>query len=226
MITVARAGAKNEAARQGNAAGLRCPPILRKRNPLFGCCSTSRSPASSARGCGRAARWGFRSAAVKDLLQIGERSNVALTQAFANSLWPRYAPFLRDSGRLSMAELKAHPQLAELHEAVLEHTRGLSVVKVKIYDLAGRTVYSSEPSRSATTSATTPVHLGASGVRRASHHSERQAFDRRRDRDVLPLRSGEARVGRIDGGARLRRREDGAAPDRRTQNALAGILRC
>ena len=148
--------------------------------------------------------WGYRYAAVKDLLQIGERSNVALTQAFANSLWPQYAPFVGNSGTLTTAELKAHPSLAALHEAVLDHTRRLSIVKVKIYDLAGRTVYSSEAKQIGEDKHKNPGFVSARLGKPASeltHRDSFSAFEQKiEDRDVLssyiPVRRSS---GEIDG---------------------------
>jgi hypothetical protein len=33
----------------------------------------------------------YRRMVLSDLMKVGERKNVALTQAFANSLWPEFA---------------------------------------------------------------------------------------------------------------------------------------
>ena len=86
----------------------------------------------------------YRRTALNDLIEIEESKNVALTHAFANSLWPDFAPFLTSVAGLSGDELRAHPGTHRLHQAVLALTKGLSVVKVKIYNLEGRTVFSSE----------------------------------------------------------------------------------
>jgi two-component system, sensor histidine kinase len=72
-----------------------------------------------------------------DLITLGERNNVALTQAFVNSLWPQFAEWVREG---SLTE----EQIAELHAAVLAQMNGLSVVKVKLYNLDGLTVFSTE----------------------------------------------------------------------------------
>ncbi len=81
------------------------------------------------------------------LATLGEKNNVALTQAFANAVWPQFAPFLTASAHLSAEELRAHPESARLRRAVLDHMAGLAVVKVKIYTLDGRTVFSTQPSQ-------------------------------------------------------------------------------
>jgi signal transduction histidine kinase len=86
----------------------------------------------------------YRWIALNDLVELGERHNVALTQAFSNSLWPRFSLFLRRTVSLSGDEIRTHHDTAELRKAVLAQMRGLSVLKVKIYDLTGRTVFSTE----------------------------------------------------------------------------------
>lgn len=84
----------------------------------------------------------YRHIALGNLLQMGERNNIALTRALSNILRPEFEPLL-DAGASSSAQADTQP-MERLHAAVLQHTRGLSVVKVKIYNARGKTVYSSE----------------------------------------------------------------------------------
>src|SRR5687768_337573 len=86
----------------------------------------------------------YRETAVRDLLALRENNNVALTQAFANSLWPDIASFVASASSLSSEQLQAHPRIADLRTAVLQQMAGQSVVKVKVYDLSGLTVFSTE----------------------------------------------------------------------------------
>lgn len=89
----------------------------------------------------------YRIAAVSDLIQVGESKNVALTKAFSNSLWQEFAPFLTSKANLSPEALRSDPHTVTLHQAVLAQMDGLSVLKVKIYDLDGLTVFSTEESQ-------------------------------------------------------------------------------
>lgn len=86
----------------------------------------------------------LRATAISGLVALGESKNVALTRSFANALWPQFAPFVAEASDLSPQELRAHPQIAHLDEAVRRQMSGLSVLKVKVYDLNGLTVFSSE----------------------------------------------------------------------------------
>ena len=86
--------------------------------------------------------WGFyRQTAVRDLIAHEESKNFALTQSFANSLWPEFGPFVKSVSGFSGEELRAHPQTARLRQLVLDQMQGLSVVKVKVYNLEGLTVF-------------------------------------------------------------------------------------
>lgn len=86
----------------------------------------------------------FRILAVADLIAASESKNVALTQTFSNFLWPEFAPFVSEAGAMPPQELQAHPRTQELYDHIQAQLEGLSVVKVKVYDLNGLTVFSTE----------------------------------------------------------------------------------
>lgn len=89
----------------------------------------------------------YRQIAISDLLRIGESKNAALTQIFSNVIWPEYKAFLNSAASLGPDAIRAHPETARLNQALIEQTRGLTVIKVKIYDLNGFTVFSSQESQ-------------------------------------------------------------------------------
>lgn len=89
----------------------------------------------------------YHQTALSDLVTMGENHNVALTQAFANSLWPQFAPFLDPRLNQSGDELRANPQTAQLYQAVLAQMQGTAVVKIKVYKLDGQTVFSTQASQ-------------------------------------------------------------------------------
>jgi signal transduction histidine kinase/ActR/RegA family two-component response regulator len=131
----------------------------------------------------------FRAFAVNDLREMGQRNNVALTQTLANVLWPRYGEFLSDSAALDADALRAHPRIGELHREVVRQMRGLSVAKIKVYDLTGRTVYSSEARQIGEDKRANAGFLSARSGRAASEISHRDTFSAFEqviaDRDLL-----------------------------------------
>jgi diguanylate cyclase (GGDEF)-like protein len=103
----------------------------------------------------------FRQTAIKQLIKVGEDNNVSLSRVFANTLRPDYVPLIEAAQQSSAAQIKANPEIAAVHKAVLEAVRQTSVVKVKIYDLKGRTIYSSEPRQIGEDGASDPGFLAA-----------------------------------------------------------------
>jgi signal transduction histidine kinase len=87
----------------------------------------------------------YRHLSLEGLLRAQEEANVNITKIVANELWAsELGPFLRAMAGRPAAELRAAPQLARLHARVLALMRGSSAYKVKVYDLGGMTVYSTE----------------------------------------------------------------------------------
>ncbi|MBM4298778.1 MAG: GAF domain-containing protein, partial [Deltaproteobacteria bacterium] len=62
----------------------------------------------------------------------------------ANSFWPQFGSFLISATELSDEALREHPQTAKIQQFFAQSVKGLAVLKIKIYDLQGRTVFSSE----------------------------------------------------------------------------------
>ncbi len=86
----------------------------------------------------------YRQRATRDLVTLTENQNVNLTQLFANTLWPKYGYFLSTTQPLNDDQLKAAQQFEQLHQEVLANVEDTSVLKVKFYDLQGRTVFSTD----------------------------------------------------------------------------------
>ena len=87
----------------------------------------------------------YRHLAIDALVRTQEDANVNVTRIFANELWVKdFGPFVRAMTGRSAAELRAAPQIPALHAKVLALMRGSNVFKVKVYDLKGMTLYSTE----------------------------------------------------------------------------------
>jgi hypothetical protein len=140
----------------------------------------------------------YRQLAVNELIEIGESKNAALTQSFSNVIWPQFDSFLGSASDLDADAIRSHPETARLRQAVLEQTQGLSVIKVKIYDLEGMTVFSTEESQIGEDKSENAGFLTALNGGFASELTHRDTFSafegEIEDRDVIssyiPIRRG------------------------------------
>ena len=89
----------------------------------------------------------YRQTAVEDLIAMAERNNSALAQSFANTIWSRYSSYVTSVKLKEGDALRSRPETREIHDALKTLTTGLPVLKVKIYNLDGLTVYSSQPNQ-------------------------------------------------------------------------------
>ncbi|ABW25306.1 response regulator [Acaryochloris marina] len=83
-----------------------------------------------------------RDRAIQSLVTVTENKNVALTQSFANTLWKTHGSFLSNTQSLTAKQLKSHPQTLKLTKDIESWAEGLPVLKVKVFDTQGRTVFS------------------------------------------------------------------------------------
>ncbi len=86
----------------------------------------------------------YHQAILGELIELGENKNVALAQAFANSQWPEFASFMNAASVLEPHILRVHPEIQHIHRSILTQMEGLGVVKVKIYNRDGLTVFSTD----------------------------------------------------------------------------------
>ncbi len=86
----------------------------------------------------------YRTIAVRSLIEHETLSNVSIAQSLSNGLWPAYANFVARAAGTPAPELTRQPEMADLHKDVVQKIRGLRVAKVKIYDMNGFTVYSTD----------------------------------------------------------------------------------
>ena len=86
----------------------------------------------------------YRQDAVADLTKLVERQNVALALSFSNTIWPNFSRYVSTVSGLDGEALRAKPETREIHATLTALTAGLPVLKVKMYNPEGLTVYSSE----------------------------------------------------------------------------------
>lgn len=84
---------------------------------------------------------------INDLVDLREQNNVALTQAYANTIINDHGTFIASAATMSVDEITASPEFTHLDDDLRQLTQGSTIIKVKIYAPNGMTVYSSEPSQ-------------------------------------------------------------------------------
>ena len=88
--------------------------------------------------------WADRQHELRSLIDHEGRANANLTRVFANTVWDRYRSFVLNSPGRSREALLADPALAQLRADVLAKMKGLQIAKIKIYNLDGLTVFSTD----------------------------------------------------------------------------------
>jgi diguanylate cyclase (GGDEF)-like protein len=133
--------------------------------------------------------FGYRTIAYRSLTETAETANVTMAQSLVNALWVQLGSYLATAEPMSSVQLQSHPAKDELASQVLKHLQGLPVVKLKLVDARGRTLYSTSPNQISDDESTNPgFHTASAGeITSEFAHSERfGAIDRTlEDADVL-----------------------------------------
>jgi diguanylate cyclase (GGDEF)-like protein/PAS domain S-box-containing protein len=118
----------------------------------------------------------YRNTTEQGLIELGESNNVTLTRVFANVTWPKFRAFADTASQLDDETLRRAPQIAGLMQRVRAQMHGTQVVKVKIYDLAGRTLFSTETGQIGADYSRNAGFLAAKQGRTVSEISHRDKF--------------------------------------------------
>lgn len=85
--------------------------------------------------------------AERDLIQAQEHHHIVLTRSVAHGHWGEFSDFFRIASSLDAAAMQQHPEYIRLLKQVQQEFFGTQVLKIKIYDAQGRTVFSTDPSQ-------------------------------------------------------------------------------
>ncbi len=119
----------------------------------------------------------YRHFAFRALEKHETQNNEAITRIFANTIWRSHASYVQGASALPKDELQRRPEVAQIREEVLRQMAGLSVVKVKIYNLGGLTVFSTDPKQIGEDKSTNAGFLTAKAGGIASDITFRDRFD-------------------------------------------------
>jgi len=87
----------------------------------------------------------FRTLSVDALVNGYQSEHINHARIIANEMWDaHFGPLVRSAAGQPAAQLAAAPQIPELHQKVLKLLDGTRIFKIKVYDLLGRTVYSTD----------------------------------------------------------------------------------
>lgn len=111
------------------------------------------------------------------MVEAESHASVALTKTFANALWPAHAEFVKRAASLDRATLAGRPEIAALEDELRRLADGLPVVKVKIYDLNGLTVFSTDARQIGEDKLSNPGYQRARAGYPASNLTYRERFD-------------------------------------------------
>ncbi len=81
----------------------------------------------------------------QQLTALAAENNADFTRSFANTLWQAHQSHISNARRLNPDAIRALPETAALTRDIAQLARGLSVLKVKLYDRHGFTAFSTEP---------------------------------------------------------------------------------
>ncbi|HEU4442641.1 MAG TPA: EAL domain-containing protein [Burkholderiales bacterium] len=111
------------------------------------------------------------------MVEAESHASVALTKTFANAVWPAHAEFVKRAASLDRATLAGRPEIASLEHELRRLADGLPVVKVKIYDLNGLTVFSTDARQIGEDKLSNPGYQRARAGYPASNLTYRERFD-------------------------------------------------
>ena len=86
----------------------------------------------------------YRQQSIQQLISHGEESNVVLTQALYNTIWPHFHPFAEEASSLPPKDLAEHPYTQKVSALVKDTIESTPVLKVKIFNLNAKTIFSTD----------------------------------------------------------------------------------
>lgn len=121
--------------------------------------------------------WVYQHLALSALSQRTEAHNAGLARVLSNALAPRFAGVVAGSRARSREAMQGEAEAGGLRDAVIRLMRGSQVIKVKLYDRAGITVFSTDTAQIGSSARDNPGFLSAVGGSLRSDLTRRNTFD-------------------------------------------------
>ncbi len=146
--------------------------------------------------------YAYRKNAISALVTMGEKENTALAKSLANSLASTLYPYLKKSSGLSKEQLLGQSEIEALQAKIKFQTKGLSLVKIKVYDLEGMTIFSTDRGQIGQDKSQTAGFISAVAGMVKTQLDHRDTFgaingkitDRNLLASYVPIRNGKGRV--------------------------------
>jgi diguanylate cyclase (GGDEF)-like protein len=119
----------------------------------------------------------FRESALHQLIADTEQRNAAMTQVFQNSLWVRFNSFVDLSYVRDAETLRRADEAAPLRAAVVGLMANTDVIKAKLYNRDGMTVFSTDPTQIGESKKENAGFKSALAGTPASELTHRNSFD-------------------------------------------------
>ncbi len=144
----------------------------------------------------------YRNSAIEEVVVAAEGHNIALARSLSNTLWSDFGPHVTAVEEEDGDRLRNRSETAELNRLVNELTRGLPVLKIKIFRIDGLTVYSSQADQIGEWKDNAGFRRAAEDGFAASKHSYRHTFSafsgEMQNRDLvesyIPIKGPDGRV--------------------------------
>ena len=119
----------------------------------------------------------FRTSAMQQMVVDTESHNIAMTNVFRNSLWSRFANFVELSYVRDAETLRQADEGTVLRAAVIGLMTDTSVIKIKLYNREGMTIFSTDPKQVGESKQDNPGFLSALAGTPISELTHRNTFD-------------------------------------------------
>jgi len=86
----------------------------------------------------------YRQQSINTMVNYGEKSNEVLTQALSNTIWPAFSGFTAQASTMTPEQLSQHQKILDTQKLVMAHIHNTPVLKIKIFDLNGKTIFSTD----------------------------------------------------------------------------------
>jgi two-component system, sensor histidine kinase len=86
----------------------------------------------------------FKNSAESEIVDYVEKSSVLLARSISNQLWPNHGDFVTNVPTLNVKALQSRPEIDVITKDLRSLIMGLSILKVRIYNLDGLTLYSTQ----------------------------------------------------------------------------------